>query len=27
MNRYQIPDIRLFTENDKRFLEQFKTGL
>ena len=27
MNRYQIPDIRLFTENDVRFLEQFKTGL
>jgi len=27
MNRYQIPDIRLFTENDKRFLSQFKTGL
>ena len=27
MNRYQIPDIRLFTENDKRFLEQFKTGV
>lgn len=27
MNRYQIPDIRLFTENDLRFLEQFKTGL
>ncbi|MDA8566294.1 phenylalanine--tRNA ligase subunit alpha [Schleiferiaceae bacterium] len=27
MNRYQIPDIRLFTENDKRFLEQFKTGI
>ena len=27
MNRHQIPDIRLFTENDKRFLEQFKTGL
>jgi len=27
MNRYQIPDIRLSTENDKRFLEQFKTGL
>ena len=27
MNRYQIPDIRLFTENDKRFLEQFKSGL
>jgi len=27
MNRDQIPDIRLFTENDKRFLEQFKTGL
>lgn len=27
MNRYQIPDIRLFTENDKRFLTQFKTGL
>jgi phenylalanyl-tRNA synthetase alpha chain len=27
MNRCQIPDIRLFTENDKRFLEQFKTGL
>jgi len=27
MNRYQIPDIRLFTENDIRFLEQFKTGI
>jgi phenylalanyl-tRNA synthetase alpha chain len=27
MNRYQIPDIRLFTENDTRFLSQFKTGL
>ena len=27
MNRYQIPDIRLFTENDKRFLEQLKTGV
>jgi phenylalanyl-tRNA synthetase alpha chain len=27
MNRYQIPDIRLFTENDKRFLQQFKTGI
>ncbi len=27
MNRYQILDIRLFTENDKRFLEQFKTGV
>ena len=27
MNRYQIPDIRLFTENDVRFLDQFKTGL
>jgi len=27
MNRYQIPNIRLSTENDKRFLEQFKTGL
>ena len=27
MNRYQIPDIRLFTENDKRFLEQFKKGI
>tara|TARA_B100000900_G_scaffold395416_1_gene393784 strand:- start:3147 stop:4163 length:1017 start_codon:yes stop_codon:yes gene_type:complete len=27
MNRYQIPDIRLFTENDKRFLENFKTGV
>ena len=27
MNRYQIPDIRLYTENDKRFLSQFKTGL
>ena len=27
MNRHQIPDIRLFTENDKRLLEQFKTGL
>ena len=27
MNRYQIPDSRLVTENDKRFLEQFKTGL
>jgi phenylalanyl-tRNA synthetase alpha chain len=27
MNRYQIPDIRLFTENDKRFLQQFKKGI
>jgi phenylalanyl-tRNA synthetase alpha chain len=27
MNRYQIPDIRLFTENDVRFLEQFETGI
>ena len=24
---YQIPDIRLFTENDKRFLQQFKKGI
>jgi phenylalanyl-tRNA synthetase alpha chain len=22
---YQIPDIRMFYENDKRFLEQFKS--
>lgn len=27
MNRYQIPDIRYFTENDKRFLDQFKAGV
>ena len=27
MNRYQVPDIRLFTENDKRFLKQFKNGI
>ena len=24
---YQIGDIRLYTENDKRFLEQFKAEL
>mgnify|MGYP000379510361 CR=1 FL=1 len=27
MNRYQIPDIRLFTENDVRFLDQFSLGI
>jgi phenylalanyl-tRNA synthetase alpha chain len=24
---YQIPDIRMFYENDKRFLEQFQSVL
>jgi phenylalanyl-tRNA synthetase alpha chain len=27
MNRYQIPDLRLFFENDIRFLEQFDWSL
>ncbi len=27
MNRYQIPDLRMYFENDIRFLQQFESGL